>query len=181
MPKTKTIEPTTEQKILSALFVFSSVHNSDTPEKEFVRAVADVKKVTFYPTISRMKKPKGLIQYTLHQKTMKLTDKGRDEAAKLALKDDQLTLKDDLVTTNEQHHVNIKKKLSPGLARNAFEYLSDGREYNKMDVMGAIKCTNRNTFGHLLSKMLKKPGYIEYRGEKNMRLTNLCFPFGRPS
>ena len=172
MPKTKTIKPTAEEKILSTLFQLSEVYKTNEPKKECVQTMAGVKQVTFSSTISRMK-DKHLIEYKLHQKTMKLTKRGKDMAAKL-------TTPNDLVTSNEQHHENIKNKLSDGLAQGIFEYLSDGQEHNKKDIMEAIECTNQKTFGPLLSKQFKKPNYIEYPSKDTVRLTDQCFPFGRP-
>ena len=170
--KPATIMPTAEQNILSALFALSEVHGDDEPDKMQVATMASVSQATFAPLLSRMVNKKGLVEYA-SKDTIKLTKKGKEEAAELASPGD-------MITTNEQHHEQIKEKLKGKKAVQIFEYLADGKEHEKQDIMEAVKCTNPKTFAPLLSRELKKPGYIVYPSKTTVQLSDLCFPFGRP-
>lgn len=159
---------TSESRILSVLFIKHQVYDEEESCKKEIAASAKVSMTTFAPLVSRMKK-KGLIESGSGGGRIKLTKQGMDLAATVA--DPK-----DMVTTNEEVHEQIKQELK-GKARKIFVYIADGEEYEKTDVMDAVDCTNPNTFGPLLSRDLKKPGYIEYPSKTTIRLTAKCFPF----
>jgi DNA-binding PadR family transcriptional regulator len=154
-------------RVLSALLVLHTTFGFEEAPKERVQSMAKISNSTFPSMLSRMVK-KGLIAYGSTPKTLKITDKGREEAPDI----------EDMPTSNVEHHEEIKKKLK-GKARRIFEYLADGKVHAKEKVMEAVDCTNPKTFAPLMSRELKKPGYIEYPSMGKVRLSNECFPFGR--
>ena len=128
--------------------------------------MTDISKSTFPSLLCRMVK-KGLIAYGSESGTLMITDKG------LEMADVQ-----DIPQSNEEAQEGHKQKLK-GKARRIFEILADGKVHSKEKIMEAIGCQNPATFKPLLSRELKKHGYIEYPSKGTVQLSDLCFPFGR--
>jgi len=159
--------PTNDQKVLQALALLQQSTGNVEVCKKKVAGAAQITSSTFPPLITRMVK-KGVIEYGSGSGTIKITEKGLAMVGDLP----------DMPTSNEEHHEEIKKKLK-GKGRLIFEYLADGKAHKKEDVMDAVDCTNPKTFAPLLSRELKKPGYIHYPEKGKVQLTDDCFPFGR--
>ena len=153
--------------MLSALVVLQETFGLKEAPKERVMTMAQISSATYPSMISRMAK-KGLIEYGSEPGTLVITDAGREQAP-----DDH-----DFVTSNEEHHEEIKKKLR-GKARAIFVALADGKPHRKEDIMEAVDCTNPKTFKPLLSRDLKKNGWIEYPSKGTVQLSDQCFPFPR--
>ena len=83
----------------------------------------------------------------------------------------------DIPTTNKAHHENVKAqlKLKPKQTE-LFDYIQDGRTYQKAEVATAINLKMNSTFSNLLTS-LKKIGVIEF-DRTTIRLTDEMFPFG---
>ena len=130
--------------------------------------MACVKPSTLGPLLSRMTKNDQTIEYGSSAGTLRLTKKGQLEADP-----------GDIPSSNEEHHKRIQQQVKGKKARAIFALLADGdRTLSKMELMKAVDCTNPKTFGPLLSRELKKPGYIEYT-DGNVRLSDSCYPYGR--
>ena len=132
-----------------------------------VMTMTQINRSTFPSLISRMAKT-GLIVYGSQPRTLKITDKGRSRAP----------ADHEFVTSNAEHHESIRNKLK-GKARQIFDLLADGKAHHKDDIMVAVNCTNPKTFAPLMSRELKKHGYIEYPSNGMVQLSNVCFPFPR--
>ena len=162
--------PTTETKILAALFFLETRRGEQESCKKQVANMVNASMATFGPLLSRMVNKKGTVAYGTVKGTIKLTTLGKDKAA-------TLTDPEEVVTSNEEVHEQIKKKLKGKMAREIFDFLLDGKEHSKEEVMKAVKCTNRKTFGPVLSRELKKDGYILYPSRETIKLSDKCFPF----
>ena len=114
----------------------------------------------------------GTITHGTASGTIKLTRAGKDAAAKLAPSAD-------LPTCNAHVQNKLKEQLK-GKALKIFDFLTDGQEHEKKDVMEAVDCMNPKTFAPLLSRELKSKGLIEYPTRTTVRLTKeMCFPFDK--
>ncbi|CAB9507118.1 expressed unknown protein [Seminavis robusta] len=155
-----------EQKVLNALAALIQQTGKEEIPKPRVATTAQISKATFPSLLSRMKK-KGLIDYGSSNGTLILTETGSEKADPL-----------DVAGSDEEHHEKIKQELK-GKARAIFEFLSDGEIKDKQEVMEAVECTNPKTFAPLLSRELKKKGYICYPSKGKVQLTKECFPISR--
>ena len=159
---------TSVTKVLSVLVYLQDIVKMDECPKARVQKQAEITSATFPSLISRMAK-KGLVEYGSDKGTLKITAMGREKAP-----DDY-----DFPTSNEEFHQTILKKLKVAKARDIFEILMDGRPHSKQDIMEAIDCTNPKTFAPLLSRELKKPGYITYPSRDTVQLSDECYPLSR--
>lgn len=80
-------------------------------------------------------------------------------------------------TSNEEHQQELLKKLK-GKPKEIIQILMDGATHRKQNIMQAINYLNPNTFAPLLSRELKKPGYITNVGKDSMKLSKECYPMG---
>jgi hypothetical protein len=152
--------------------MLKEIQGIDEPTKKRVATMANVSMGSMPAMLSRELKKHILIVYGCTKGTIKLTPAGKDPAATFATKVD-------MVTTNEEVRANIKSKLK-GMAQQIFEYLEDGQEHFKFEVMEAVRCTNKNSFHPILSRDLKKFDYVEYPTKNTIRLTvnpAVCSPF----
>jgi len=158
-----------KDKIHSVLYVLLN-QNVDEPHKERVRKLAQISRGSFPSAISRIVKKEGTIENGKEPGTIKLTAMGKDLAA-------GITLAGDLASTNAEIQENLKKTLK-GMALKIFEYLSDGEEKEKEDVMSAVNCTKKSTFGPIMSRDLRAKGIVEYPNRTTVKLSKeMCFPF----
>jgi len=158
-----------DDRILTALFVLHENYNVVEPTKKRVAVMAKVSMASMPSLLSRKLKKPGFIEYGSTKDTIKLTKKGLDRAA-------NLTPAEDMVTTNEQVHENIKKQLK-GKALLIFNFLLDRKEHEKAEVMKAVKCENPKTFNPIVSRELKKHDIVEYPAKSTIRLNPaVCFP-----
>lgn len=164
--------PSNEDKILLALFTLERMHNESNPTKQRVMAMSQIKSSTFAPMVSRMASKKGLVESS--NGNLCLTDKGREAAG-------NVEGAESMPTCNEEVHESIKEKLKGKKVKLIFDILSDGATHTKASIMERADVTNPKTFAPLLSRELKKPGYIDYPSKDCVRLVDSCFPFGRPS
>ena len=154
-------------KVLSVLVYLQDIVQLDECPKDRVQKQSEVSTSTFPSLISRMKS-KGLVEYGSGNATLKITAKGREKAP-----DDM-----DFPTSNEEYHQKILEKLK-GKAKLIFEILMDGQEHSKEDIMDLVDCTNPKTFAPLLSRELKKHGYITYPSRGTIQLSDECYPLPR--
>jgi predicted transcriptional regulator len=154
------------QRILNALATLRLLHGLREAPKKQVAGMAEVSNSTLPSLLSRMTK-KGLIEYGSTSETIILTDKGMEMADSL-----------DVPQRNEEAHEAIKQKLK-GKPLRIFEILADGKPHTKESIMKTVNCTNPSTFAPMLSRELRKPGYIHYPSTGTVQLADCCFPFGR--
>lgn len=154
------------QKVLAAIAELKLRHRLEEAPKKRVAAMAEISSSTFPSLISRMTK-KGLVEKGSTSDTITITDMGMEQVDPI-----------DIPTSNEEVQQKIKEKLK-GKPLRIFEILLDGKPHAKEDIMEAVDCTNPKTFSPLLSRVLKKPGYIEYPSKGTVQLSDDCFPFGR--
>jgi predicted transcriptional regulator len=162
-------------KVLMAIYELKVTHgfdNEGAPNKR-VASMANIPSATFPSLICRMIK-KGLIERGSgggdggSTTTIKITELGMEQVDPI-----------DIPTSNEEAQRKIKEKLKGNKPRRIFEYLLDGKPHKKVDIMVAVDCTNPSTFAPMMSRELKKHGYIEYPEKGMVQLTDVCFPFGR--
>jgi predicted transcriptional regulator len=160
-------------KVLAAIYELKVTHGFDegAPNKR-VASMANIPSTTFPSLICRMIK-RGLIERGGdgdggRTATIKITELGMEQVDPI-----------DIPTSNEEAQQKIKEKLKGNKPRRIFEYLSDGKPHKKVDIMVAVDCTNPCTFAPMMSRELKKHGYIEYPEKGMVQLTDVCFPFGR--
>lgn len=154
------------KKILAALADLKARHGLDEAPKKRIAAMAEVSSSTFPSLISRMAK-KGLVEYGSTSDMIKITDEGLEQTEPI-----------DIPTSNVEAQERIKEKLK-GKPRRIFELLQDGLPREKQDIMEAVDCTNPKTFSPMVSRELKKHGYVEYPTKTSIQLADVCFPFGR--
>jgi len=154
------------QKILNYAFSIETLTgNKNVPRKQ-IASLSGVKSNTFPVTISGMKK-KGLIEYD--KESIWLTDKGRSNANPV-----------DTPVDNSSTQADIKKKYKiGGKAALLFDACTDGRVHDRAALAASVGCTNKATLAVMLCNM-KKTGIIDY-DRTTVQLTDLCFPFGRPT
>jgi len=161
-----------EDSVLLTLLSLERLHRETNPSKQRVANLCQIKQSTFAPMVSRMANKKGLVQSSTDG-ALCLTIKGREKA-------EQVEGAADIPTCNEEVHERIKDKLKGTKVKRIFDILSDGQTHAKKDIMEQVDIMNPKTFSPLLSRELKKPGYIEYPSNGTVRLTESCFPFGYP-
>ena len=117
-------------------------------------------------------KKKGLVECPSGD-TVRLTEKGKD----MSDVDDSIPL-----PTTAAVHEDIKRNVLRGRKMTEiFDYLADGKTRKKSDLMKVIQYTNKNSFSVLMSQMKCSTGVLEYPDQHSVRLTDMCFPYGRPS
>lgn len=159
---------TNATKVLSVLVYLQDIVRLEECPKSRVQKQAEISKSTFPGLISRMAS-KGLVEYGSKKGMIKITAMGREQAPE----------DHDMPTSNEEYHQRILQKLKTSKARKIFEFLMDGRPHSKQEIMDAVECPNRKTFSPILSRELKKPGYIFYPGTNMVQLSDECYPLPR--
>ena len=153
------------QRILDCVLLHETMHNESNAPRQKVMSASGVKSSTFPVTISGMKK-KGLIEYD--KEFIRLTEEGRAQANPAAVPIDNKTAQDEI---REKHKVGGKAAL-------LFDILVDGCTHDRAEIQTAIGCDNKATFSVMICN-LKKKEIIEY-DKTTIRMTDLCFPLGRP-
>jgi predicted transcriptional regulator len=115
-------------------------------------------------------KQKGLIEYP-DPKTIKLTQEGVNAVGTLA----------NLPKTNADRHECIKKNLK-GKHINLFDLLLDGNIHDKNAIANALGYDSQKTKGFVnLIGAMRSQGLVEYPDKQTVKLSDICFPFGRDS
>jgi hypothetical protein len=157
------------QRILDLLLAIEMQSGNVNVPRKMVASQVGIKDSTFAVTISIMKNKHDLIDYD--KETIHLTDKGRSKA---------VPAKRPLDNETAQKEIMERYKLGgSGMAGLLFKMLLDGQVHDRQAVSSNIGCTNKGTIAVLLSK-LKKSQVIEY-DRNTIRLSDKCFPYGRPS
>ena len=155
-----------EGKILATLVRLHDIQKLEEVPKDRVMKTAQISSQTFPSLVSRMVNKKKLVEYGSASGTLKITAKGREAAPEGDI---------DVPTSNEEYQRQILEKLT-GKPKQIFEILMDGRTHTKKSIMEKIECTNKTTFAPMVSRTLKKEGYIEYVGNGEMKLSQECYP-----
>ena len=158
--------PTNEEKVLSTLVRLHDIQKIEEVPKDRVMKTAQILPKTFAPMISRMVNKKKLVEYGSSSGTIKITALGREAAPEGDI---------DIPTSNEEYQRQILEKLT-GKPKKIFEILMDGQVHTKQSIMEKIDCTKMSTFSPMVSRILKKEGYIEYVGKNGMKLSQDCYP-----
>ncbi len=160
--------PTGVQNILNSALFFeqSSGGNYNIPRKRIL-TMSGVKANTFVVTLSNMKK-KGLIEY--NKDTVRLTKAGRAKAELVT----NLPIMDN---ASAQKDIKIRFEIR-GKPAELFDQLVDGGIHKREILVSGLGLKSKNSAAVMLSR-LKKIGIIEY-DKTTIKLTDICFPFGRP-
>ena len=153
------------QKILNYILTLEKTTGNPTVDRKMIATLSGVKSNTFPVTISGMKK-KGLIEYS--KDTMNLTDIGRAKANVTDMPDNSSTQEE----LKKKHKIGGKQAVM-------FDILLDGHEHDRAEIATKVGYTNKKSFAVALSN-LKKTGLLEY-DKTTIKLTDVCFPFGRPT
>jgi len=154
------------QKILDFTHYFETrTGNKDVSRKQ-VAPLSGVKSNTFPVTLSGMKK-KGWIEYD--KDSIRLTEEGRARANPVS----ELPAMDN---ASAQQEIKNRFKIG-GKAEILFDALTDGEVHDRASVVDGLGYKSKNASSVMLSG-LKKNGIIEI-DKTTIRLTDICFPFGR--
>jgi hypothetical protein len=87
-----------------------------------------------------------------------------------------------LNTTNESIQDDIKTTLlqKNKKAMQMFELMVDGRDYNKRELATTVGCPTCNSTFRNAMAFLKTRNLVDYPDAGSIRLSDMCFPFGRP-
>jgi len=98
-----------------------------------------------------------------------LTDDGRAKA----------NISTNLITDNASAQEDIKERFKiGGKSAELFEMLRDGRVHDREYTLGSLGHKSKNSASVMLST-LKKYGVIEF-DRTTIKMTDICFPYGRP-
>ena len=152
------------QRILNLVLSLETKYRNPSVDRAMIISMAGIKATTFPVTLSNLKK-QGLIEYD--KTSIRLTTKGREKATVVDIPDNE----------SIQQELKAKHKLG-GKQGKLFDMLLDGESHDRAHVAESVGYTNKATFAVALSNM-KKMGIIEY-DKHTIKLTDICFPFGRP-
>ena len=155
------------QRILDFVRCIERSSGNPNVPRETITVLCEIKPTTFSVTLSNMKK-KGLIQY--NKDTVRLTEKG------LYLANEDAVFSMDNCAA--QADIKAKFKIG-GKSALLFDQLTDGLVHERKSILDRVGFTNKNSAAVTLSN-LKKNGVIEY-DRSTIKMTGLCFPFGRPT
>ena len=128
-------------------------------------------------TLCKLRK-QGLVDWD-DAHTVRLTAAGWDKAAEEGNGHAAVAA----VMTNEETHRRLKDtyKLT-GTKGQIFDLLLDGAPHVVSRLMTKVGCTNADSFRVFVCALTSKnlAERIAVSGEKMIRLTDMCFPFGRP-
>eukprot|EP00977_Amphora_coffeiformis_P011845 scaffold2904_cov173-Amphora_coffeaeformis.AAC.6 len=145
-----------------------------------VVALSGYTKDSLRVTLCKLRK-QGYVDWDDAQ-TVRLTDAGWDKAAEEG--NGHATA---VLMTNEASQLKLKEtyKLTSGVKGQLFDLLLDGKAHRVSDLMKKLHCTNTDSFrvfvSALTSKNLAERIPDTTSGDKMLRLTDICFPFGRPA
>ena len=155
-----------QQKILDfCLFHEKRFNNPNAPRKKALTC-SGLKPNTFGVTLSQMKK-KGFIGFD--KDSVRLTEEGRAKAnpeAEISTVDNDSAQKD----------IKARYKVG-GQAAVFFDLLTDGLVHDRESVVGGL--VMKKTSANVMLSVLKKHGIIEF-DRTTVKMTDLCFPCGRP-
>ena len=157
-----------EISILMAVGKLDAVGH-DIAKRDMVQALSGNAKTpeSFKKNMGSVKK-KGFLSYP-SSSTVELTEKGKAFVGN----------PDPGTVTNKFFHENLVKVLLNKKQCTIFDFISDGKEYNKKEVAKALGYDMGKLSGYEkdLSKM-KTLGFIE-KTKTSITLTDMCFPLGR--
>jgi len=157
------------KRILGALLALENSSGSkDVPRDKVSKLSFVTKAQTFANTLVNLKK-KGLIECP-DAKTIRLTQKGREQADP----NDVPT-----VDNTDIQKVLKEKFCKGGKAALLFDALLDGRVHDRNELASAAGITAKQTMANSLCKM-KKDGLLEMPDRSTVRMSDMCFPTGRP-
>lgn len=155
------------QRILDFVLCIESSSGSPNVPRETMTMICGIRPTTLPVTLCNMKK-KGLVQYS--KDTVRLTEKGRALANEHAV----------FFMDNGAAQADIKTKFKiGGKAALLFDQLADGLVHDRHSIVDSLGFKSKNSAAVMLSN-LKKNGVIEY-DKSTIKMTDACFPFGRPS
>ena len=179
MPKVSTKSNGKKVPILVCLLMLHRAGMKSNVPRQQVASLTNYTKESLRVMLGKLR-GKGYVDYD--RTTVTITATGL-EAAKKEAKNNGHDLDDGLDLTNESTQDRIKEtyKLSGAKAK-IYDLLLDGKAHPREDIMAAIACTNKDSFRVFIGS-LSTNGLVEQfnQGKKKMlKLSDLCFPFGRP-
>ena len=152
-------------RILGAAMVLEKLSKNPSLPRKQVVALASVKATT-EPCVLSMLKMAGSIAYD--KTTITLSELGRSKGDT------------SVVPANNAVQAYLKTRYLTTKTAVLFDVLRNGRTYDRQSLGETLGHSNKTTMASALSKMAKV-GLVEYPDADTVRLTNLCFPHGRPT
>ena len=157
---------TSKDRILQALASQASCGNNK-PERKVIMAMAVILNVrSFGTTLLDIKKKTGFIDYD--KTSVWLTAEGKEHIGEAALA---------VPATNDAMQDKIRSEMIKGsMPRNIYDIMLDGEWHTRAELAENMGVDNNRSFGTYVSALSK---VVERQG-KSIRLSELCFPCGRP-
>ena len=153
-------------RILWAAMVLEKLSKNPSLSRKQVVALASVKATT-EPCVLSMLKMEGSIAYD--KTTITLSELGRSKGDTSVVP-----------ANNNAVQAYLKTRYLTTKTAVLFDVLRNGRTYDRQSLGETLGNSNKTTMASALSKMAKV-GLVEYPDADTVRLTNLCFPHGRPT
>ena len=153
-------------KILGTLAYFRERRGLDAVPKKKLAQYSDHKlNSTFHNRLTPLKND-GYITFVSGD--VSITEKGFEVAPEV----------EPIAPTNEKAQEQFKSKLKK-MAVRIFDHLTDGREYGKKELAETLKVAYNSTFHNAMTQLIKE-GAAVYPTKGSVKLTEDCFPEGRP-
>lgn len=171
-PKKKAVKKSTagggssKDRILQALASQAAL-NKEKPDRRLIMGMAVMLNVrSFNTTLLDMKKKTGFIDYD--RTSVWLTEKGRAHVGEDALA---------VPASNDAMQAKIRSEMiKGGKPRQIYDIMLDGEWYTRAELAEKMDVENNRSFGTYISALSK----VVKRNGKQIRLTDLSFPCGRP-
>jgi hypothetical protein len=175
--KMTTLSPT-DKKILASLARLRRLQNDDehVESRQLVAALSNLLiNSTFRNACCKLNRM-NLVECPSGS-TIRITSHGMQVANDLSGGED-----DNLPSTNEAIQDEIKNKFvkKHKKALQVFELIVDGRDYNKRELGIQVGCPTYNSTIRNAISYLSIRKIVEYPNPESVRLSDMCFPFGRP-
>lgn len=157
---------TSKDRILEAIASRASCGNNK-PDRKVIMGMAVIYNVRSYnTTLLDIKKKTGFIDYD--KTSVWLTAKGKEHIGEDALA---------IPATNDAMQDKIRSEMIKGsMPRKIYDIMLDGEWHTRAELAENMDVENNRSFGTYVSALSK---VVEREG-KRIRLSDLCFPCGRP-
>ena len=156
------------QKVLdTAAMLVVTTGKNPVERHRVVQMLGTMGNSTLANALTKLKKLEWM---KVEPKSLEVTELGMENAD---------TDNEEAVTTNEEHHAQIKEKYKlKDKEIMLFDLLADGATHDAKIISTEMGMKMNSTWANLKTS-LKKKGILEFQG-KTLKLTDDMFPFGRP-
>lgn len=158
-----------EEKILQAIGKLRVIGTEQPTRDQVQKFSGNTKtKAGFDKNLGNLKK-KGFVEYP-DGKTVALTDQGVEYVGEVDPSD----------LSNEAIQ-NEMKEMIPAKARDIFDALLDGKEHDRKKLAEQLKYDMNKLSGYQKNiSQMRTLGFVDYPSKTTIKLTDSCFPLGRP-